>query len=120
MRIMSGPLARRAPRPNCVRSVPQHYAQSTNWYRKAADEGDARGQYDLGNAYRRGEGVPRDYAQAANSYRKAAKQGFAEAQVELGAMYLLGDGVPKDYAVAANWFRKAAEQGMPAGRKIWP
>ncbi len=34
------------------------------WYRKAADQGYARAQYNLGNMYCSGQGVPQDYVQA--------------------------------------------------------
>ena len=44
--------------------VPQDYAQAVNWYRKAADQGDANAQRNLGNMYEDGRGVPRDYIQA--------------------------------------------------------
>jgi len=32
------------------------------WYRKAAEQGNAAAQYDLGVAYHNGQGVPRDYS----------------------------------------------------------
>ena len=44
--------------------MPQDYAEAVRWYKKAADQGDADAQYDLGVAYYNGEGVPQDYAEA--------------------------------------------------------
>ena len=44
--------------------VPQNYAEAVKWYRKAADQGDARAQFNLGIMYAKGEGVPQDYVQA--------------------------------------------------------
>ncbi len=79
--------------------------------RKAAEHGDAKAQFNLGNMYYEGKGVTKDDAQAAAWYRKAAEQGDANAQNNLGMMYDIGLGVTKDYAQAAVWFRKAAEQG---------
>ena len=55
--------------------VPQDHAQAAVWYRKAAEQGDARAQLFLGYAYDHGEGIPQDYAQAAVWVHKAAKQG---------------------------------------------
>jgi TPR repeat protein len=85
--------------------------QEANRLRKAAEQGNAGAQRNLGAMYAAGDGVPQDYVQATNWYRKAAEQGDAEAQHNLGAMYVAGDGVPQDDAQAMNWYRKAAEQG---------
>ena len=78
---------------------------------KAADQGLAEAQHNLGKVHHFGEGVQKDEVEAVRWYRKAADQGFAAAQSNLGAAYYLGEGVPKDYAEAVRWFRKAADQG---------
>jgi S1-C subfamily serine protease len=78
---------------------------------KAAEQGDASAQLNLGVLYSEGHGVARDDAQAAEWIRKAAEQGDSEAQATLGAAYEVGQGVPKDYSQAAAWYRKAADQG---------
>jgi TPR repeat protein len=44
--------------------VPQDYAEAIKWYRKAAEQGDARAQFNLGNMFRTGKGVPQDYVEA--------------------------------------------------------
>ncbi len=87
--------------------MPQDCTQAETWYRKgvdgyrkAAEQGDADGQFKLGVRYERGEGVPKDYAQAVLCYRKAAEQGDAVAQQTLGTMYEDGKGVPQDYVLA--------------------
>jgi len=79
--------------------------------RKAADQGDAVAQNNLGSMYDVGEGVTEDDAEAVKWYRKAADQGHVSAQYRLGYMYEEGQGVPQDYAEAAKWYRKAADQG---------
>ena len=79
--------------------------------RRAADQGHAKAQNNLGTAYAKGEGVPQDYAQALVWYRLAADQGHAKAQNNLGTAYAKGEGVPQDYAQAFAWFRRAADQG---------
>jgi hypothetical protein len=81
------------------------------WSRKAADQGHALAQHNLGVMYDKGQGVPQDYAEAVRWYRKAADQRFAGAQSNLGDMYFHGQGVPQDYALAMQWSRKAADQG---------
>ncbi len=87
------------------------YKQEFKKNLKAAEQGDAQAQSDLGHAYYNGQGVPQDYKQAVKWYRKAAEQGFAKAQYNLGRMHALGLGVPVDYAQAVKWFREGAEQG---------
>jgi len=80
--------------------------------RDAAEQGDAKAQYTLGNTYQDGDGVEKDFVEAMKWFRKAAEQGFAGAQNNLGNAYQLGTGVPKDSVEAVKWFRKAAEQGF--------
>jgi TPR repeat protein len=80
-------------------------------YRKAADQGYAIAQTNLGLMYERAEAVKKDDAEAVVWYRKAAEQGYLGAQFNLGNMYANGQGVAKDYGQAAEWYRKAADQG---------
>jgi TPR repeat protein len=87
------------------------YPQAVKWFRKAAEQGNAFAQFNLGQIYTQGKGVPQDYAEAVKWWRKAAEQGNAPAQYNLGVMYLHGQGVRQDYAQAVKWYRKAAEQG---------
>jgi uncharacterized protein len=93
------------------RGVPQDYAEAMKWYRKAADKGNARAQFNLGFMYYDGKGVPQNYAEAMKWFRKAADQGHARAQFNLGFMYYDYKGVPQNYAEALKWYRKAADQG---------
>ena len=86
-------------------------ALAVKWYRKAAEQGDAGAQNNLGVVYELGQGVPQDHKTAVKWYRKAAEQGHAEAQYNLGVMYRGGRGVARDWKQAAKWYRKAAEQG---------
>ena len=86
----------------------QDHAQAVVWYRKAADQGDALAQFDLGWMYDDGRGVAQDYAQALIWFRKAAEQGLTLAQFNLGWMYGQGQGVQQDYVRAHMWFNIAA------------
>lgn len=89
------------------RGVPQDYGQAVLWYRKAAEQGDAKAEYRLGVLYANGAGVPQDKTQAAGLFLAAAKQGYAPAYAMIGGAYLTGDGVPIDYAEASFWFAVA-------------
>ena len=88
--------------------VPKDYVQAVKWYRLAADQGDARAQFNLGAMYDVGEGVPKDDAQAVKWFRLAADQANAWAQFNLGSLYFRGEGVPKDYVLAYMWRNLAA------------
>ena len=85
--------------------------QSSDQYRKTAEQGDPQAQNSLANCYYNGTGVARDYAEAVKWYRKAAAQGFAKSQFNLGNCYRDGTGVAKNYADALRLYRLAAEQG---------
>ena len=43
--------------------VSQDYAQALEWYRKAADQGEATALFNLGVMYDNRRGVSQDYAQ---------------------------------------------------------
>ena len=85
--------------------------QDIEQLRKAAEQGDAGAQANLGFMYDRGWGVPEDDREAVKWFRKAAEQGDAGAQADLGLKYAEDEGVPEDDQEAVRWFRKAAEQG---------
>ena len=79
------------------RGVAKDEAEAASWYPKAAEQGDARGQFNLGKMYGLGRGVPKDETQAVAWLRKAADQQYPEAQVGLGLRYQMGLGVAKNY-----------------------
>jgi len=93
------------------KGVKRDYAQALIWYRKAAEQGHASAQFNLGCAYAEGLGVKRDYAQAMDWFGKAAKQGLADAQCTVGWLYANGQGVETDDVEAFNWYFKAAGNG---------
>jgi TPR repeat protein len=97
--------------------VKQDYVEAARWYRKAADQGHAGAQNNLGYMYCQGQGVPQDYAEAARWFRKAADQGDAEAQYNLGIMYDQGQGVPQDYVQAHMWLNLAAAHSNGADQQ---
>ena len=47
--------------------------EAVKWYRKAAEQGDAKAQNNLGVKYGNGLGVLKDYKEAVKWYRKAAR-----------------------------------------------
>ena len=95
-----------------------HFLKS-KWYRKAAHQGLAHAQYNLGIMYDNGEGVPENDSEAVKWWRKAADQGDADAQYNLGIMYDKGLGVPENNIRAYVWWSMAKTQGhVKAANKI--
>jgi TPR repeat protein len=62
------------------RGTARDYAAAATWFRKAAKQGHASGQFNLGLMYEKGKGVPQDYRFAAAWYRRAADQGHTAAK----------------------------------------
>lgn len=75
-----------------------------------AQKGDARAQYDLANAYLRGNGVTIDVKKAVAWLEKSAAQGYVRAQYRLGYLYLTGKGVTQDFAKAFRLLRDGARK----------
>jgi TPR repeat protein len=63
--------------------VAKDFAESVKWYRKAADQGDSSGQYNMGWAYEHGQGVDKNLAEAKKWYQLAADQGHEGAKKQL-------------------------------------
>ena len=92
--------------------VKKEFPEAAKWFYRAAEQGHAGAQCNLGNMCYFGEGMPRDFDKSVEWYRPAAEQGHAEAQYNLGMAWENGRGVPHDYAEATKWLRLAAEQGF--------
>jgi len=91
--------------------IPRPGTNVIDWYRGAAERGDADAQNILGWAYLEGRGIPRDYGKAAQWLGKAAEQGNAAAEYDLGLMYARGQGLSQNYTTATEWYTKSAAQG---------
>ena len=64
--------------------VPEDDTEAVTWYRKAAEQGDADAQFNLGRMYADGEGVPEDYVRAFAWFDLAAAQGTEKAKEAKG------------------------------------
>lgn len=87
--------------------------QAAEWYEKAAAQGHAGSQAQLGLMYDTGMGgLAKNEQRAAQLYQQAASAGDPTGQFYLGMSYAGGAGaLPKNGARAAEWFAKAADQG---------
>jgi hypothetical protein len=63
--------------------VPENDAEAVNWFRKAADQGHALAQYNLGSRYANGEGVPENSIRAYVWWSMAKTQGHTDATENL-------------------------------------
>ncbi len=54
--------------------------KAVEWYQKAAEQGYAEAQYNLGVCYYNGYGVPKNRAKAVELWKKAAAQGNVRAK----------------------------------------
>ena len=92
-----------------------NHAKAFEWNTKAANQGYAGAQYNLGLMYHKGHGVRQDYQKAVEWYTKAANQGIAEAQFNLGLMYYNGEGVRQNKSTAKRYFGQACDNGLQLG-----
>jgi len=79
---------------------------------QAAQQGDARAQYTVGQLYQAGKGVRQSYETAFKWMSLSANQGNAMAQNRLGYFYSQGLGVRQDDKLAVSWYMRAAKQGL--------
>ena len=96
----------------------EDYREAFKWAKKAADQDNPDGLYQLGLCYEHGRGTKEDSEEAAKAYQKASDQGHAPSQWNLACMLLQGH-----YGAAGGPFGvwnesdglilafKAAEQG---------
>ena len=87
------------------------------WFRKAAEQGDPDGEYNLAVCYRDGYGAERSLPDYEKWMQSAADHGSAKAMMSLGTFYKDGFGteVKPDLNKAALWFQRAANVGDPIG-----
>ena len=66
---------------NCCygKVVEKDYSKSAEWCKKAAEQGNADAQNNLGVMFAKGKGVKQDSAKAVAWYKKAAEQGQDDA-----------------------------------------
>ena len=89
------------------------------WFRKAAEEGHAVGQFKTGMAYAYGIGVDPDWSRAMRWYHEAAEQGHAEAEYAVGMIHCYGLAGESDKPKAIEWYKRSLADGYErAGREL--
>ncbi len=90
------------------------YDEAFTLLKRAAEDGYAQAEADIGELYEDGLGAKQDYARAMAWYQKAADQNNPDGQNDIGALYEHAHGINQDYAQSMAWRRKAADQGYAA------
>ena len=90
----------------------REYEQALYWLTKAAEQGHAQAQQEIGEMYESGHGVPQSYEQAFKWFLKAAESGDRGARIfQIGRAYENGSlFTPKDIIQAYMWYNLGATQ----------
>ena len=102
----------------------ENYTEAVAWFRKAADQGHGKAQYQMGVCCEKGLGTELNRGSALMWYRKAKAKGESQAQPAIDRIETLFRPGARDacrkadrlyeqgnYEEAAAWFRKAAQWG---------
>lgn len=93
--------------------VEENPPMAVAWYRKAAEQGLDKAQFNLAHCLATGHGTAQDFVQARFWMHKAAEQGMPDAQFLIGVLLADGLGGEPDRAAARAWLRKAQAGGNP-------
>jgi TPR repeat protein/serine/threonine protein kinase len=106
----------------------QDLAVSFKWFSKAADQGNAAAQNEVGWMLDEGRGVERDDVRATALYKVASESGYPPARYNYALMLRNGEGVAKDETEAQRllneltedekqqvfaWYKALSERGDP-------
>lgn len=93
--------------------VQNQVSQKVMYAKRAAAQGNARAQFDLGVMYATGKGVRKNERLAFNYFHKAARKNHSEAKFYVGLSFSQGRGVRQQSQLARYWFKLAAKSGHP-------
>ena len=94
--------------------TPKDEVKAAEWFRRSAEQGDAKGEYALGIAYLNGLGVPKDEAVGFDWVYKSALKGNLAAQKNLWSLYgARGRGTLKNESEGLDWLLASARNGYP-------
>jgi hypothetical protein len=92
--------------------LPKSYNDAVNWYRKAAESGEAGVQIKLANLLLHDTTGTANYDEVHRLCEKAAKQNSPPGAYCMGKLYQQGLGVERDLPKAAAWFSEASKMGL--------
>ncbi|GFO77175.1 uncharacterized protein BPLS_P5446 [Bathymodiolus platifrons methanotrophic gill symbiont] len=87
--------------------VVQNYKEAVKWFSKAARQGHASAQYNLGLMYANGQGIPQDYVMAHKYFNIAASSGVKKANKNRDsvAKLMTASQIEKAQNLASEWMR---------------
>jgi TPR repeat protein len=88
----------------------QDFGEAAQCFRKAADQGHAGAQLQLGLLSQFGKGMPEDFVGAMRWFREAAKHDEPHAACSIAGLYRDGKGVRQDLDEALKWYRLDAQK----------
>ena len=91
------------------------FREAYGWLSRAAQQGYADAESDVGYCYLAGQGVSENHGEAVKWFRRAVGKGSGTAMAHLGNCHLEGKGVAEDHGEAARWFERAARKGDLSG-----
>ena len=86
-----------------------NYGNAFRLFLTSAENGYPWGMYNVGTAYRDGEGITQDMEEAFYWIKKAAQNDIVDAMFDIGLMYYRAEGNEQDLVQAFAWCKKAAE-----------
>ena len=90
---------------------PPEMALAASWFEKAAAQGHAGAEYNLGVLYLEGKGVAKNAVEAAKRIGKAAQAGHVDAMLDYGVLVIRGEGVQQNDKIGAQWLIVSARRG---------
>jgi hypothetical protein len=97
---------------------PAYPSEALDLLARAAAQGNADAEYNLGVCHRRGLLTPSDLDEAARWYRRAAARGQPSAQLALADLLRETAKGEAELVEAAQWYAAAAETGLPQAPEL--
>ena len=86
--------------------MPEDDAEAVRWYRLAAEQGNARAQFNFGLMYANGEGVPEDDVTAYAWLNVAAAQGNADEGKKIVAEHMTQGQIQKAQTLSKLYWKR--------------
>jgi TPR repeat protein len=98
--------------------APFDHKEALRWLTIAANRGNSRAQWKLGEMYELGQGVAEDKSEAVTWYRQSADQGDPGGRLALGLAMEEGRGVEKNVSQAIALMELAAQDGYGDAQQV--
>ena len=87
--------------------LPQSFNEALLWYEKAAEQGFAKAQHNLGALYGNGQGIPKDLVKAYKWLLLAQQSGYKDSQEALNWLkpQMTSQQIAQSQVLADEWAR---------------